>query len=71
MTTATPGIATQYPPDGEVQALEWSVLLEGFYGIGRATRGEATHRGEEGRDESLIDVNRYKQEVDDTSRKQM
>jgi len=52
----SPGVAAQEPADGEIETLDGSVLLDGFYGIlGTGGREAAAGRFQRG-DESLVEA---------------
>ena len=54
---SSPGMAAQDASDGEVEAFDGTMLLQGFDGILRTGRREAARRRCHRRDESLIETN--------------
>jgi len=49
-------MATQDAADGQVEAAQWAMFLDGFDGILAAGGCEATRGRRQGRDESLIEA---------------
>ena len=54
VAAASPGVTAQYAPDGQVQAFQRAVFLDGFDGILRTGGGETAGRRKHGRNEPLV-----------------
>jgi hypothetical protein len=63
VTTATPRMASRDALDGKPQAFEWSVLLDSFDGILRASGREPTRRRKQWRNARPIEIYRHKQDI--------
>lgn len=56
ITAASPGMAPQYAPTSQVEALERAMFLDGFDGITGARRGKSTRWREQWRDAGTVEI---------------